>query len=135
MIHDACGYAILTCCCCCCLGFNLRSHEYTPTPLRRSAESMLNMPITPRKTLLRSKGERSQSFSHTEQPDEKESTANQHKVLRPHESFSRGRYPALLSNTSQMLQERVTLSTKIKDSIEYKDAFDGKQAVVSWDYV
>lgn len=92
------------------------------------------MPITPRKTLLRSKGERSQSFSHTEQPDEKSaggSTADQQKVLRPHESFSRGRYPALLSNTGQMLQERVTLSTKIKDSIEYKDAFDGKQAVVS----
>ncbi|KAI7885811.1 hypothetical protein K492DRAFT_156902 [Lichtheimia hyalospora FSU 10163] len=110
--------------------FNLRSHEYTPTPLRRSAESMLNMPITPRKTLLRSKGERSQSFSHTEHPDEKETTADDtQKVLRPHESFSRGRYPALLSNTGQMLQERVTLSTKIKDSIEYKDAFDGKQAV------
>ena len=97
---------------------------------------MLNMPITPRKTLLRSKGERSQSFSHTEHPDEKETTADDtQKVLRPHESFSRGRYPALLSNTGQMLQERVTLSTKIKDSIEYKDAFDGKQAVVSCEWI
>ncbi|KAI9317114.1 CNH domain-containing protein [Dichotomocladium elegans] len=51
------------------------------------------------------------------------------KVLNVHTSFQNQKYPALLSQVAQMLQERVTVETKIKDSIEYKDAFDGKEAV------
>jgi hypothetical protein len=32
-------------------------------------------------------------------------------------------------------KESIILSTKIKDSIKYKDAFDGKEAVVSSKYI
>lgn len=39
-------------------------------------------------------------------------------------------YPALLSKIAQAFQERIITSTKSKDSIKYKDAFDGKEAVV-----
>ncbi|GAA5806628.1 CNH domain-containing protein [Helicostylum pulchrum] len=38
-------------------------------------------------------------------------------------------YPALLSKIAQAFQERIVTSTKSKDSIKYKDAFDGKEAV------
>lgn len=40
-------------------------------------------------------------------------------------------YPALLSKVAEAFQERIVLSTKSKDSIKYKDVFDGKEAVVS----
>ncbi|KAG1561222.1 hypothetical protein G6F49_002009 [Rhizopus delemar] len=38
-------------------------------------------------------------------------------------------YPALLSNVADAFKESIILSTKTKDSIKYKDAFDGKEAV------
>ncbi|GAN04695.1 rhoGEF Rgf2 [Mucor ambiguus] len=38
-------------------------------------------------------------------------------------------YPALLSKVAEAFQERIVLSTKAKDSIKYKDVFDGKEAV------
>ncbi|EPB91715.1 hypothetical protein HMPREF1544_01426 [Mucor circinelloides 1006PhL] len=38
-------------------------------------------------------------------------------------------YPALLSKVAEAFQERIVLSTKSKDSIKYKDVFDGKEAV------
>lgn len=40
-------------------------------------------------------------------------------------------YPALLSKVAEAFQERIVLSTRAKDSIKYKDVFDGKEAVVS----
>lgn len=44
-------------------------------------------------------------------------------------------YPALLSNVADAFKESIILSTKTKDSIKYKDAFDGKEAVVSSKYI
>lgn len=44
-------------------------------------------------------------------------------------------YPALLSKVAEAFQERIVLSTRVKDSIKYKDVFDGKEAVVSLDMV
>lgn len=40
-------------------------------------------------------------------------------------------YPALLSKIAEAFKERIVLSTRTKDSIKYKDVFDGKEAVVS----
>lgn len=39
-------------------------------------------------------------------------------------------YPALLSKVAEAFKESIVLSTKTKDSIKYKDVFDGKEAVV-----
>ncbi|KAH8550125.1 CNH domain-containing protein [Umbelopsis sp. PMI_123] len=38
-------------------------------------------------------------------------------------------YPALLSKVAMAFKERVSLSTKVKDGIEYAEAFDGTEAV------
>ncbi|CEP19094.1 hypothetical protein [Parasitella parasitica] len=38
-------------------------------------------------------------------------------------------YPALLSKVAEAFQERIVLSTRSKDSIKYKDVFNGKEAV------
>jgi hypothetical protein len=38
--------------------------------------------------------------------------------------------PALLSQVAIAFKERVMVGTKIKDSIKYKDTFDGMEAVV-----
>lgn len=39
-------------------------------------------------------------------------------------------YPALLSRVANAFVQRITTSPRIKDSIEYKDCFDGRDAVV-----
>ncbi|KAI8048776.1 CNH domain-containing protein [Gilbertella persicaria] len=38
-------------------------------------------------------------------------------------------YPALLSKVAETFKERIITTTKTKDSIKYKDCFDGKEAV------
>ncbi|KAI7900280.1 CNH domain-containing protein [Cokeromyces recurvatus] len=38
-------------------------------------------------------------------------------------------YPALLSKVAEVFKAHIVLSTKSKDSIKYKDVFDGKEAV------
>ncbi|KAG1502092.1 hypothetical protein G6F48_000696 [Rhizopus delemar] len=38
-------------------------------------------------------------------------------------------YPALLSKVAEAFKESIVLTTKTKDSIKYKDVFDGKEAV------
>ncbi|KAI7848142.1 CNH domain-containing protein [Circinella umbellata] len=108
------------------------------TPLRRSAESMLNMPITPIKTIMRSHGERAQSFSFSNDNESITrgspttiSIESPRVVLGEHQMAISARvvYPALLSKVAEMMQERITVTKKIKDSIEHKDAFEGKEAV------
>jgi len=42
-------------------------------------------------------------------------------------------YPALLSRVANAFVQRITTSPRIKDSIEYKDCFDGRDAVVNLD--
>ena len=39
-------------------------------------------------------------------------------------------YPALLSRVAEAFRVRVTLSNRMKDNLEYKDCFDGREAVV-----
>lgn len=64
------------------------------------------------------------------------SFGNEETVLLQHELLQRGEggapivYPALLSKVAEAFRERVTLGTKTKDSIEYQNAFDGREAVV-----
>ncbi|KAI8874788.1 hypothetical protein K501DRAFT_162659, partial [Backusella circina FSU 941] len=38
-------------------------------------------------------------------------------------------YPALLSKVAQVFKDRIVLTVKTKDSIKYKDVFDGREAV------
>jgi hypothetical protein len=44
-------------------------------------------------------------------------------------------YPALLSKVAVSFKERVALGTKVKDGIEYADAFDGAEAVDKIAYI
>jgi len=44
-------------------------------------------------------------------------------------------YPALLSKVAVAFKERVALGTKVKDGIEYADAFDGTEAVDKIAYI
>ncbi|KAG9296550.1 hypothetical protein G9A89_015142 [Geosiphon pyriformis] len=44
-------------------------------------------------------------------------------------------YPALLSRVAEAFRVRVTLSTKIKDNLEYKGCFDGREAVDNIAYI
>lgn len=39
-------------------------------------------------------------------------------------------YPALLSKVAEAFRDRVTVGPRMKDSIEYQNAFDGREAVV-----
>ena len=41
-------------------------------------------------------------------------------------------YPALLSRVADAFRVRVTLSNRMKDNLEYKDCFDGREAVVRY---
>ncbi|KAI8071775.1 CNH domain-containing protein [Gongronella butleri] len=95
-------------------------------PLRRSAESVYNLPTTAalRITGRRSQGERAQSFTfeksvrHTNQLA-RDALKDAHPAV----------YVALLSNVSAAFKERISVGTKIKDGIKYKDTFDGVEAV------
>ncbi|KAI8388193.1 CNH domain-containing protein [Radiomyces spectabilis] len=91
-------------------------------PLRRSAESVYNMPVTPRRYGHRIQGERSQSFSFgNETPVTIVPVATKETLPVI--------YPALLSKVAEAMKERVTVATRTKDSIKYKEAFDGREAV------
>ncbi|KAG0166290.1 RHO1 GDP-GTP exchange protein 2 [Apophysomyces sp. BC1034] len=100
-------------------GLRAESTNSLSLPLRRSAESVYNMPVTPRRVGHRANGERSQSFSYNNESPEQALIKERASVV----------YPALLSKVAEALKERITTGTKIKDSIEYKDAFDGKEVV------
>ncbi|KAI9023021.1 CNH domain-containing protein [Phycomyces nitens] len=100
-------------------------------PIRRAAESVYNMPVmprvTPRRSVRRPAGEKSPLPAFGSQLKLSE-------TLTP-----KGRntlvYPALLSKVSEAFKDRVALNTKTKDSIEYKDTFDGKEAVDKLAYI
>ena len=98
------------------------------------------MPITPIKTIMRSHGERAQSFSFSNDNESITkgspttiSIESPKVVLGEHQMAISARVvsPALLSKVAEMMQERIIVTKKIKDSIEHKDAFEGKEAVVS----
>lgn len=41
-------------------------------------------------------------------------------------------YPALISKVAQEIKQLVSVSDHVKDDIEYKNTFDGKEMVVSF---
>ncbi|KAI8342756.1 CNH domain-containing protein [Chlamydoabsidia padenii] len=101
-------------------------------PLRRSAESVYNFPTTTamRITGRKTQAERAQSFTF------EKSVRPSRELVSPHQSTLTSNkdggpmlYPALLSEVAVAFKERVTVGTKIKNSIKYKDTFDGVEAV------
>jgi hypothetical protein len=85
------------------------------------------MRITGRKT----QAERAQSFTF------EKSVRPSRDLISPNQSTSTSSkdgapvlYPAMLSEVAVAFKERVTVGTKIKNSIKYKDTFDGVEAVV-----
>ncbi|KAF9413794.1 RHO1 GDP-GTP exchange protein 2, partial [Podila epigama] len=102
---------------------------------RRSAEYVRMPPSQPK--ISRLQGERSQSFSSYSPPPPFDVVARQNM----HGPMSAGHYgppvvkkppivyPALLSRVANAFVQRITTSSRIKDSIEYKDCFDGRDAV------
>lgn len=104
---------------------------------RRSAE-YVRMPPAQAK-ISRLHGERSQSFSSysppTFDPAVRQAALGSISAgaLGPPAAVKRPPivYPALLSRVANAFVQRITTSPRIKDSIEYKDCFDGRDAVVS----
>ncbi|KAG0196302.1 RHO1 GDP-GTP exchange protein 2 [Mortierella sp. GBA30] len=101
---------------------------------RRSAEFVRMPPSQPK--ISRLQGERSQSFSSYGRPsfDPMTGQASMGSIS----SSALGPpavkkppivYPALLSRVANAFVQRITTSSRIKDSIEYKDCFDGRDAV------
>ncbi|KAF9184408.1 RHO1 GDP-GTP exchange protein 2 [Haplosporangium sp. Z 11] len=101
---------------------------------RRSAEFVRMPPSQPK--ISRLQGERSQSFSSFSAPPF-DPAARQAAIGGSHSVGSLGQmvkkppivYPALLSRVANAFVQRITTSSRIKDSIEYKDCFDGRDAV------
>ncbi|KAI8605082.1 CNH domain-containing protein [Dissophora ornata] len=94
------------------------------------------MPPTQPK-ISRLQGERSQSFS-SYSPPTFDLAARQPALQGPTSAGALGPpavkkppivYPALLSRVANAFVQRITTSSRIKDSIEYKDCFDGRDAV------
>ncbi|KAF9143302.1 RHO1 GDP-GTP exchange protein 2 [Linnemannia schmuckeri] len=102
---------------------------------RRSAE-YVRMPPAQAK-ISRLHGERSQSFSSysppTFDPAVRQAALGSISAgaLGPPAAVKRPPivYPALLSRVANAFVQRITTSSRIKDSIEYKDCFDGRDAV------
>ncbi|KAF9104702.1 RHO1 GDP-GTP exchange protein 2 [Mortierella sp. AM989] len=102
---------------------------------RRSAEFVRMQPAQPK--ISRLQGERSQSFS-AYSPPTFDPAARQAALPSSASSGALGPpavrkppivYPALLSRVANAFVQRITTSSRIKDSIEYKDCFDGRDAV------
>ncbi|KAG0267569.1 RHO1 GDP-GTP exchange protein 2 [Actinomortierella ambigua] len=101
---------------------------------RRSAESV-RVPPTQTK-ITRLQGERSQSFS-SYSPPQADLKARQAAAAAGITVPNSGQlmrkspvvYPALLSRVAEAFVQRIITSPRIKDSIEYKDCFDGRDAV------
>ncbi|KAI8976067.1 CNH domain-containing protein [Pilobolus umbonatus] len=89
-------------------------------PLRKSTESVADMSLSAKskKERSQSKKGRSNSFSFNKTIDSGLNNS-------PIECL----YPALLSQVAISLKEHTNIGTKTKDSIEYHDVFDGKEAV------
>lgn len=102
---------------------------------RRSAEFVRMSPMQPKITRLQ--GERSQSFSSYSPPTfdpavrqaALQGSASLGALGPPAVRKPPIVYPALLSRVADAFVQRITTSSRIKDSIEYKDCFDGRDAV------
>lgn len=87
-------------------------------PLRKSAESVHHMSLSRKKR--KEKNERSHSFSFDSPTSPSLSLTNDFLI-----------YPALLSKVADAFKESMLVGTKSRDSIQYHDVFDGREAVVS----
>ncbi|KAI1320170.1 RHO1 GDP-GTP exchange protein 2 [Mortierella claussenii] len=102
---------------------------------RRSAEFVRMPPTQPK--ISRLQGERSQSFSSYSPPTfdpavrqaALQGSASLGALGPPVVKKPPIVYPALLSRVANAFVQRITTSSRIKDSIEYKDCFDGRDAV------
>jgi hypothetical protein len=105
---------------------------------KRMAESVYNMPISspspPRqKPSVPKPLSASSSTTSTSSLNKMITSSSANVLVEEPASFSTKAvvYPALLSKVAEAFRDRITTGTKTKDSIKYKDAFDGKEAVVS----
>ncbi|CAI2166629.1 18259_t:CDS:10 [Funneliformis geosporum] len=96
---------------------------------RRSTESVRERP---KPLLTNQRTERFRSFSYS---DASPSSAVPESSSCPSSPSSIAKqyipivYPALLSRVAEAFRVRVTLSNRMKDNLEYKDCFDGREAV------
>lgn len=99
-------------------------------PPRRSTESTRERP---KPSLHNPRAERIRSFSYSE-PSPSSFNDALSAPLSPSSMIGKQPmpivYPALLSRVAEAFRARVTLSTRMKDNLEYKDCFDGREAVV-----
>ncbi|KAG2210516.1 hypothetical protein INT47_002458 [Mucor saturninus] len=87
-------------------------------PLRKSAESVHHMSLSRKKR--KEKNERSHSFSFDSPTSTSPSLSLTNDFLI---------YPALLSKVAEAFKESMVVGTKSRDSIQYHDVFDGRDAV------
>ncbi|CAG8462623.1 2782_t:CDS:10 [Funneliformis mosseae] len=96
---------------------------------RRSTESVRERPKPP---LTNQRTERFRSFSYSDAspsstiPESSSCPSSPSSIAKQHIPIV---YPALLSRVAEAFRARVTLSNRMKDNLEYKDCFDGREAV------
>lgn len=108
---------------------------------KRMAESVYNMPISspqPQRTIPAKVVEKAHSFINLPKSLSASSSSNSSTTMitssvmvEEPSTVKVVIYPALLSKIAEAFKERIITGTKTKDSIKYKDVFDGKEAVVS----
>jgi hypothetical protein len=105
---------------------------------KRMAESVYNMPISspqPQRTIPAKVVEKAHSFitlpKSLSASSSTSSMINSSVIVEEPSTVKVVVYPALLSKIAEAFKERIVTGTKTKDSIKYKDVFDGKEAVVS----
>jgi hypothetical protein len=114
---------------------------------KRVAESVYNMPIASISTSSKlNSGARRDSFTHTHKNTPSSNAAEIPVIIgaslvdEPVDLPAQQKeapvqappsvYPALLSKVAQVFKDRIVVTIRTKDSIKYKDVFDGKEAVV-----
>lgn len=93
-------------------------------PIRKSAESVHQMSISRSKKKKQVKNERSQSFSFESSSSYRQTTTTTQKQQQI--------YPALLSKVAFAFKDNMVVGSKLKDSIQYHNVFDGRDAVVMY---
>jgi hypothetical protein len=78
---------------------------------------------------------RSQSFAYGTKSNHNNDTNTASPTISPLQQQRKPIYSALLSRIATELRQSITLSDHVKDDIEYKNTFDGKEVVVCVIYV
>ncbi|CAB4399307.1 unnamed protein product [Rhizophagus irregularis] len=99
-------------------------------PPRRSMESVRERSKPP---LTNHRTERFRSFSYSDASPSSVTSEVSSSPSSPSSTIGKQHipivYPALLSRVADAFRARVTLSNRMKDNLEYKDCFDGREAV------